>query len=212
MWRGTLNPDGTIAGENFGPTSTAPTTWTARRQGKTAPDRVVAVVEEKPPVERLNIAFPNTEGKRVTLTDPRFRGKVVLVAIGGSWCPNCHDEAAFLAPYAARRKAEGLEVIGLSFEYGTDAARATTQIKRFGARYHIAYPLLYAGVAGPEGSKIALPQLGGIKVYPTTLLIDRTGRLRSVHVGYAGPATGALNKAETAKLDASVTRLLREKA
>ncbi|WP_419816337.1 peroxiredoxin family protein [Glacieibacterium sp.] len=212
VWRGTLAADGTLAGETFGPTSKAPVAWTGRRQGKTAADRVVAVVEEKPPVERLDIAFPDTDGKRVTLTDPRFRGKVVLVAIGGSWCPNCHDEAAFLAPYAARRKAEGLEVVGLSFEYGTDAARATTQIKRFGARYHIAYPLLYAGVAGPEGSKVALPQLGGVKVYPTTLFVDRKGKLRSVHVGYAGPATGALNKAETAKMDAYVTRLLREKA
>src|SRR6185436_1079032 len=38
-------------------------------------------------------SFPNLNGKLVSNTDARFRNKVVLINITGSWCPNCHDEA-----------------------------------------------------------------------------------------------------------------------
>ena len=41
--------------------------------------------------------FPDLTGKVVSDSDAQFRGKVVILAIGGSWCPNCHDEAPFLA-------------------------------------------------------------------------------------------------------------------
>ncbi|MEZ5286715.1 MAG: TlpA disulfide reductase family protein [Vicinamibacterales bacterium] len=46
----------------------------------------------------------------------RFRGKVVLVNISGSWCPNCHDEAPFLAALHRRFKDRGFEIVTLSFE------------------------------------------------------------------------------------------------
>lgn len=211
VWRGSI-ADGRITGENFGATSKEPTRWTARPQGAAAADQVVAVAEEKPPVDRIAFTFPDAEGKPVSLSDPRFKGKVVVVAIGGSWCPNCHDEAQFLGPYVKRRRAEGLEVIGLQFEYTDDAQRSAAQSRRFAERYKLDYPLLIAGKATPEDTKRALPAIGGVKIYPTTLFIDRQGKLREIHTGYAGPATGALNEKAMADFDALVSRLLAEKA
>ena len=212
LWRGKRLPDGTLTGESFGATATAGEPFVARPKQAGAADAVVAIGEEKPPVDRIAFTFPDTAGKPVSLTDPRFRGKVVVVAIGGTWCPNCHDEAAYLAPYAKKRRAEGLEVIGLQFEYGDDPVRAARQSARFAARYGIDYPMLIAGSATPEGSRKALPAIDGVKIYPTTLFIDRTGRLRAIHTGYAGPATGALNTKAIAEFDALVSKLLAEKA
>ncbi len=210
VWRGRRLADGTLAGESFGATSKAGTPFVARPRA--AGDAVVVIAEEKPPVDRIAFTFPDTAGTPVSLSDPRFAGKVVVIAIGGTWCPNCHDEAAFLAPYAKKRRPEGLEVIGLQFEYGDDAARAARQSQRFAARYGIDYPMLIAGSATPEGSRKALPQIGGVKIYPTTLFVDRKGRLRAIHTGYAGPATGALNRAAIAEFDALVSKLLAEPA
>ena len=51
----------------------------------------------KNPTEPFKFAFPDINGKIVSSTDERFRGKVVIVGISGSWCPNCHDEAPFLS-------------------------------------------------------------------------------------------------------------------
>jgi peroxiredoxin len=206
LWIGRLEA-GRLAGEQWSATSARPTPWQAVRAAQ-APSPTVAVQTVTP--RPIRFAFPDASGRTVSLADPRYRGKVVLVAIGGAWCPNCHDEARFLGPYATRRQREGLEVIGLQFEYGSDTSRAFRQLGSFAARYRLPYPLLLAGEPTPESTRAALPDIGGVQVYPTTLLIDRRGRLREIHAGWAGPATGALHRKTVAELDAAVTRLLRE--
>ncbi|MBV9840918.1 MAG: TlpA family protein disulfide reductase [Sphingomonadaceae bacterium] len=211
VWRGQIRPDGTLAGDSFGLASAKPGGWTSGKRGAAPAPGFVPVAEEKPPTDHIAFSFPDADGHMVSIADPRFRGKVVVVAIGGTWCPNCHDEAAFLAPYYKAHAARGLEMIGLQFEYDGDHARSARQIRSFAARYAIAYPLLIAGKATAEDSKRALPAIGGVKVYPTTLFIDRKGKLRAIHVGWSGPATGALNKQAEAQFDTTVTKLLAEK-
>jgi len=136
----------------------------------------------------------------------------VVITLGGAWCPNCHDEALFVVPYAKRRQKEGLELIGLQFEYGTDPVRAFRQVNSFAKRYGITYPLLLAGEPTPESSKAALGPLGPVKVYPSTIFVGRDGRVREVHVGWAGPATGKLHDAAKKEFDETVSKLLRERA
>ena len=79
----------------------------------------------------FTVAFPDLEGRTVSLNDARFRGKVVVLAISGSWCPNCHDEAPFLEELYRQYRDQGLEVVALSFE-------EAEQLKTSGppARFH----------------------------------------------------------------------------
>lgn len=208
LWQANL-ADGVLTGRQFAATSTTGTVWKARRD-RSADMEAVAV--EKPGADRLSFRFPTSDGKMISLSDPRYKGKVVVITLGGAWCPNCHDEAIYMGPYAARRQKEGLEVIGMQFEYGDDKARAFRQIDSFKARYKLPYPLILAGQPTPESSKAALGALGPVKVYPSTIFIGRDGRVREVHVGWAGPATGALNVKAKRDFDATVTRLLKERA
>ena len=201
--------DGKLAGGQFGALSKAPTPWSGHRAASAG---VEAVSVEKAAGERLAFSFPASDGKPVSLADARYKGKVVVITLGGAWCPNCHDEAGFMGAYAASHQKAGLEVIGLQFEYGDVQARAFRQIDSFKARYKLPYPLLLAGQPTPESSKAALGALGPIKVYPSTIFIGRDGLVREVHVGWAGPATGPLNVKAKADFDATVSRLLREKA
>jgi hypothetical protein len=48
------------------------------------------------PHEKFAFSFPDDHGKLVSNDDPRFKGKVVLAIVTGTWCPNCHDEAQYL--------------------------------------------------------------------------------------------------------------------
>jgi thiol-disulfide isomerase/thioredoxin len=211
LWIARLDA-GSLKGAQFTATgSKAGTAWTARRSA-TAKDTIEAVATEKPPVDRIPIRFPDSSGKMVSISDPAYKGKVVVVTLGGTWCPNCHDESGFMGPYAARRKKEGLEVVALMFEYGTDAPSAFRLMDRYKARYKLPYPLLLAGQPTPESSSAALPGFGPIKVYPTTLFFGRDGKLKEVHVGWAGPATGKLNLEAKHHFDETVTRLLRTRA
>lgn len=209
LWTGTLAGN-TLKGAQFAATSRpAGNPFEATRAPRAD---IAAVAVEKPGGERLAFRLPTPDGPPVSLADARYRGRVVVISIGGAWCPNCHDEAQFLGPYALRRQREGLEIIGMQFEYGADEARAMHQISGFKARYRLPYAMVYGGQPSAEDTKRVLGDLAPVKVWPTTIFIGRDGRVREVHVGWAGPATGALNMRARREFDATVSRLLAEKA
>ncbi|HKZ73598.1 MAG TPA: TlpA disulfide reductase family protein [Steroidobacteraceae bacterium] len=160
----------------------------------------------------LDFTFPDLGGQPVSLQDPRFTGKVLVVTLGGSWCPNCHDEAAFLAPYYLQNRERGLEVVALMFEHFGAFEKAAAATRRFCDRYGIEYATLIAGISDEEDAAKRLPQLHAVHAFPTTLFIDRAGRVRRIHTGFSGPATGAHHQRLIEDFDATVEQLLSETA
>ena len=124
-------------------------------------------------------------------TDERFRDKVIIVSITGSWCPNCYDEAPFLQELSDRYRARGLEVVALGFEYTGDVARDREQLRIFGRRLGLKYPILLAGTTDEGDLQRKLPQLENFGAYPTTIFIGRDGLVKNIHAGFEGRATGA---------------------
>lgn len=139
---------------------------------------------------RLDFRFQDLAGNRISITDPFFQGKVVIVVLAGSWCPNCHDEAAFLSQLHRDRRAEGLEVISLMFEQLEDPVAAAEAVYRFRDRHRIQYTTLLAGNSDKDDAAAKLPQLNAVLAFPTTIFVDRAGEVRSIHTGFSGPATG----------------------
>jgi thiol-disulfide isomerase/thioredoxin len=152
----------------------------------------------------------------VSSNDPQFRDKVVIVAIGGSWCPNCHDEAPFLGELYRAYHARGLEIVALMFENDPSPSNYRARIQSFITRHDVPYLLLYAGtvLATPQSKTIAevLPQLANFVAYPTTIYVGRDGRVRSVRAGFAGPATGEEHVRLKQELRELVERLVAERA
>lgn len=161
-------------------------------------------------VGALSFAFPDLDGHTVSLADEHFHGKVVVVTLGGSWCPNCHDEAAFLAPLYAERHASGLEILSLQFEHFANSAEAIAANRRFVKTFNITWPVLIAGISKRDDAASKLPGLGEIYAFPTTLVIDRHGKVRKIHTGFSGPATGSHYEAFKAQFTELVDQLLRE--
>ena len=145
----------------------------------------------KDPAVKLQFTFPDLDGKPVSLSDPRFQGKVVIVTLAGSWCPNCHDEAAFLAQLYREHRAQGLEIVSLMFEHFGDFTQAANATRRFRKSTGIDYVTLIAGTSDRDEAAKALPQLTGVFAFPTTIWVDRAGVVRKIHAGFSGPATGA---------------------
>ncbi|HZT77335.1 MAG TPA: TlpA disulfide reductase family protein [Vicinamibacterales bacterium] len=168
----------------------------ARAQGIPDPPDPSRYTNVKDPTAPFAFSFPDAmTGKMVSNTDPQFRGKVVILAIGGSWCPNCHDEAPFLGELYRDFHAKGLEIVGLMFENDPDPKNYRPRVQAFIKRFNIQYPMLYAGTTSPtpQSKTIAeaLPQLVNFGAYPTSIYLGRDGKVRSVHAGFASPATGA---------------------
>ena len=159
----------------------------------------------------IEFTFPNLENVPVSLSDPKYKGKVVIVTILGSWCPNCLDEAAFLAPWYIKNKDRGVEIIGLAFERKNDFEFAQRTLTRLKNRFDIRYELLFAGLAGTESASKALPALTGISAFPSSIFIDKKGHVRKVHSGFSGPATGKYYQEFQAEFNSLMDELLAEK-
>jgi thiol-disulfide isomerase/thioredoxin len=155
--------------------------------------------------------FQDVDGQRVTNDDPRFRGKVVLVDIFGSWCPTCHYAAPELVRFYQRYRARGLEVVGLAYEVTGDTAIDRRQLRRYRDKFDITFPLLLAGINDTEAAAATLPQLRGFTSFPTTLFLGRDGRIRRVHAGFYGPATGAQHGRLLREYEREIERLLEER-
>lgn len=144
----------------------------------------------KADTERFDFTFKDLDGHPVSLSDERFRGKVVLVTLGGSWCPNCHDEAMFLVPFYKAYHDKGFEIIALMFERHGEFDKAANAVRGYRQDLGIEFPTLIAGVSDNDDASRKLPSLSGIYGYPTTIFVDRHGKVRKIHTGFTGPATG----------------------
>lgn len=162
----------------------------------------------KDPAEPFRFSFPDLNGHKVSNSDARFHGKVVVVEITGSWCPNCHDEAPFLAEMYRKYGGQGLEIVSLSFEEA-DQLRNPTRLRAFVKRYGLEFPVLLCGE--PEEANTKLSQLVNWNTWPATLFIDRQGKVRGIHSGFPSPGSGDLFRQAKDEFNVEAGRLLAEK-
>ena len=161
------------------------------------------------PAEPFKFSGLDLTGKPITSGDPRFKNKVVLIEITGTWCPNCYDEAPLLKDLSARYQSQGLEVIGLSFEYTGDTKRDLEQVKIFNQKHGISYLMLLGGSTENDDVAKKLPQLVGFGAYPTTIFIGRDGRVKKIHAGFDGPVTGERHTRLKAEFEETVKELVK---
>jgi len=142
--------------------------------------------------DTFDFSFPDASGIKVSLQDERFKDKVVLVQIMGTWCPNCLDETKFYVDYLENNPHPNLEVVALAFEYAKTEEKAFQGIERLKNRVGVEYPILLAQVGTDSKNKAGekLPMLNHVLSYPTTIYIDKKGEVRKIHTGFNGPATG----------------------
>jgi thiol-disulfide isomerase/thioredoxin len=187
-------------------------TWTARRNASAQLADSYEQTKLRPGETRLTFRFPSVHGDTVSIQDERFKNKVVVVQILGSWCPNCMDETAFLSEYYKQHQSKGVEIIGLAYERTTSFAESQKSLAPFQKRFAVQYPFLITGVAVSDTLRTqkTLPQLEAIKAFPTTIFIDKKGTIRRIHTGLDGPATGKYYEAFKKEFDELVTELLKE--
>lgn len=146
----------------------------------------------KPGYDRFNFDFPDAAGKQWTLDDPLFKNKVVVVQLMGTWCPNCLDESRYFAQYRKANPNNGVEFIALAIDFSKTPEPAYRAIDRLKERLELDYPIVLAQYGTDSKAKASemLPMLNAVLSYPTTVVIDKNGKVRKIHTGFNGPATG----------------------
>jgi peroxiredoxin len=201
--------DGTLTlSQNGQPALTAARESEARAAAIGTPTNPAHHTRMKDPNEPFRFSFPDIQGQIVSNSDQRFRGKVLLVNISGSWCPNCHDEAPFLSALYKKYRANGLEIVTLSFEEA-DQLSTLARLKAFNATYGIEHTVLVPGEPDELNDKV--PQAENLNAFPTTFILGRDGRVRAVHAGFPSPGSGAYYAQAEREVTDLVERLLAEK-
>ncbi|NOX57948.1 MAG: TlpA family protein disulfide reductase [Planctomycetes bacterium] len=204
-----MQPDGTLKGD-FWSRDVWHETWTAKRDAAaTLPDGFLQV-PSKQNVALSSLKYRNLDGDMVSLSDPEFDGKVVIVEIFGSWCPNCHDAADHLNELKARYGPRGLQVVGLAFEITGDVSRDLQQVRRFIERNGVKFPVLLGGFADKDTVANDVPLIDKLQSYPTMVFLDRRDKVRAIYSGYYGPATGKAHTDMVKAIDSVIETLLAE--
>jgi len=161
--------------------------------------------------DKIEFSFPDLNGNNVSLTDERFKNKVVILQMSGTWCPNCMDETKFLAPWYEANKSRGVEIIGLAYERKPDFAYASERVKKMKEKFNVNYEYLIAGVNDNAKAAETLPMLNKVVAFPTTIFIGKDGKVKHIHTGFDGPGTGMYYEQFKERFNSIVNELLNEK-
>ena len=205
-YKGQFTGDGQITGENIGIRGSQP--FKGIKNDSAALPDAYKLTYLKPDYTTFDFSLPDIDGNTISLKDKRFKNKVVIVTIGGTWCPNCVDETAFLAPWYTQNKNRGVEIVSIQYERKTDTAFVRKVLTRMRDRYAIQYTQVFGGVADKQVVANSLPSLNTFLAFPTTIFIDKQGRVAEIHTGYSGPATGIYYQKFQQEFNAKVDALL----
>jgi len=204
LFSGKILEDGSITGL-FKSGKHYTTSWEARRNEDANLKNAFDLTKNQMDTP-INIAFPNTDGDTISLTDQKFQGKIKLVKITGTWCPNCKDETDFLVEYLAKNQSDEVEVIEVAFERYAEDEKNLQILKRYEQNNNLPFTILYGGQASKTLATEKFPMLDKIISFPTLLFVDKANIVRKVHTGFAGPATSGYQDFK-AEFEATINEL-----
>jgi thiol-disulfide isomerase/thioredoxin len=207
----TAQPDGTLkvisGGSNRDGVMIAYRPEVARAKGLPEPSNYQTHTSVRDPNEVFTYKFVDTHGKVLSNEDPKFKGKVVLAIVTGTWCPNCHDEAQYLVELYAKYHDKGLEIVALDFEE-PDQQSSLKRVNAFIKQYKVPYTYLIAGQPDDMWDKV--PQAVNLNTWPATLFIGKDGKVKATHAGFASPGSGVFNDQLKQEFTANIERMLAE--
>ncbi|HYM93952.1 MAG TPA: TlpA disulfide reductase family protein [Chitinophagaceae bacterium] len=186
--------------------------WTAVKDARATVPMDASKMYLRKGEEKFDFTFNDLDGNPVSINDDRFKNKVVVIQIMGSWCPNCVDETAFLSDYYNKNRKRGVEIVALAYEYSTDVIRSRISLRKFQQRFNVQYPMLITGVTVNDSLRTekTLPQVTPIKTFPSMIILDKKGKVRKLDASFYGPGSGQHYFDYIKKFEASIDALLKE--
>ncbi|MGE3608709.1 MAG: peroxiredoxin family protein [Bacteriovoracaceae bacterium] len=164
---------------------------------------------EQTKVSELSFKFPDLSGKIISLADPKFKNKPVIVQFFGSWCPNCIDEMNYFIPWYKENQKRGVEIIALAFERSLTEMDAKRQLLKVQKKKNVPYTLLIAGSTSKDKPMDKIPGLKNFISFPTTVFLNKKHEVVKVHAGFNGPSTGEFFEKWKTEFNQTINELLK---
>ncbi len=156
----------------------------------------------------LNISIKTKRGKQKTLDYDFFHGKPSVIQLMGTWCPNCLDESKYFIELSQQTSFKDIRFIGIGFEHGNSDKDRMARLKKYQKKMGFTYPLYLGGGASTKEAHAVFNQLNGIFSFPTTIFLDKKGRIVQVNSGFDGPATGVFYQSMREETERLLLKLL----
>lgn len=171
----------------------------------THPDSLTHLVDESP----INFTLKDLQGDDYSYPNDLTKGKVVLLQIMGTWCPNCLDESNYLRGIYEKHRGQ-LEIIAVTFETQKTLTEKQLKVAAYKQALSLDYTFLIGGDACKPCATKLFPQLSDIISFPTLIFIDKSGLVRKIHTGFSGPGTGSYYDSFVKETDTFIELLISE--
>ena len=201
--------DGTLAGDYWSGKS-AHETWTAVKNENAVMPNAESLTYLKEGFEKIDFSFPDLNKNLISPAHEKFKNKVLIVQIFGTWCPNCMDETKFLAQWYKENKDRGVEILGLAYERKNDFDYASSRVRKMKEKLNVEYEFVIAGTDDKKKASETLPMLNKVIAFPTTIFIGKDGKVKHIRTGFEGPGTGIYYEQFKERFNQVVSELLAE--
>lgn len=117
-----------------------------------------------------------------------YFGKVLIIQLFGTWCPNSMDQTRFLTDWY-NKKPEDVELIAVTYEPNFTTAYGNSRISDYKSQMDIGYNVFLGGELSKGQAALAFPFVDKINAFPTLMIVDKDGFVRYVSNYFNGPAT-----------------------
>lgn len=189
LFKGDVATDGTIDGQFFSGKHYK-TNWQAERNEQFElrhPDSLTRLVGDP---NDLSLQFKHLDGTTFSYPNDQLNGKVVIIQILGTWCGNCMDETAYFKELHKKYNEKGLEIVSVGYELGEGFDDFAKHLSNYKKRFDLKHTIVVGGSANKSSAKGDFGFLSDFTSFPTSIFIDRNGRVVRIHTGFSGPSTG----------------------
>lgn len=158
---------------------------------------------------QLSFKFKDLHGKDYVYPNKDLRGKVVIIQIMGTWCPNCMDETNFYKELYDLYHDKGLEILSVGYEYAETFEEQAKKIETLKTRKNLDFTFLVGGKASKDLASKDFSALNEIISFPTSIFIGRDGQVKRIHTGFNGPSTHGIYTEYVEKTKLLVESLLK---
>lgn len=161
--------------------------------------------KEKPYYDLLGAG----EGKDAI--DPsRYEGKVLIIQLFGTWCPNSYDQTQYLVDWYQKNQGRGVAILASSFEANYSQEYGLERLEKYRKINQVPYDMVLGGRLSKTGAATPFPFMQRIEAFPTLVILDKQGYVRYVHSYFNGPSTGEYYKTFDKRFNEIIDSLLAE--
>jgi len=170
------------------------------------PEQITQLIQQ----ETFDFTLPQLSGEAFRFREQHDSTKVTILQIMGTWCPNCLDETIYFKSLYDTFGPNQLEILAIGYEIGNTFEDHVKKLISFKTRMNLPFTFLVGGKADKQIAASQFPMLSSISSFPTTLILDKQGKIRKIYTGFNGPGTGNYFETYKVETEAFIKSLLKE--